>query len=172
MSDRLLRALRSVPDFPQPGILFRDISPLLADPVLLRETVDALAEPWQGEGVTRVLGVESRGFLLGPMVAERLGAGFAMVRKPGKLPAETVRASYDLEYGSDAIEMHADAVGASDRVLIHDDVIATGGTAAATAELVASLGAEVAGFSFLIEIEALGGRARLPEALTRSVLSI
>lgn len=162
MSDRLRAALRAIPDFPVPGVLFRDVSPLLADPALLREALEALAAPWADAGVTRVVGIESRGFLFGAMLAERLGAGFVMARKPGKLPADTVRETYALEYGEDAIEVHTDAVGASDRVLVHDDVIATGGTAAATARLAERLGGTVAGFSFLVEIGSLGGRARLP----------
>jgi adenine phosphoribosyltransferase len=161
--ETLLRALRDVPDFPVPGVLFRDVSPLLADPALRARAVDALASPWLDAGITAVVGVESRGFLFGTLLAERLGAGFAMARKPGKLPAATVREAYALEYGSDAIEVHADAFRPGDRVLVHDDVIATGGTAAAAARLVERLGAEVAGFSFLIELAALGGRARLPE---------
>ncbi len=160
--DRLLRSLRTVPDFPEPGIAFRDISTLLAEPDLLTHALDLLLTPWRERRVDLVIGIESRGFLFGAMMSERLGAGFAMARKPGKLPAETLREEYSLEYGSDAVELHADAVSAGMRVLIHDDVIATGGTAAATARLVERLGGEVAGFSFLIELEALHGREQLP----------
>jgi adenine phosphoribosyltransferase len=165
MSDRILRALRTIPDFPEPGIQFKDISPILADSELLAITLEALVTPWRGQHVKTVIGIESRGFLFGAMMAERLGAGFAMVRKPGKLPAQTVREEYQLEYGSDAVEMHADAIAQGDRVLIHDDVLATGGTAAATARLVERLGGRVAGYSFLLEIEALNGRARLVDGI-------
>ncbi|MDX1530925.1 MAG: adenine phosphoribosyltransferase [Rhodothermales bacterium] len=165
MSDRLRRALRTVPDFPEPGIRFKDISPILGDPDLLQEAVGALLAPVRDLAVTKVAGVESRGFLFGTMLAERLGAGFVLVRKPGKLPAATVREDYALEYGTDAVEAHADAVGPGDRVLVHDDVLATGGTAAATARLVERLGGTVVAFSFLIELEALGGRAQLPEGI-------
>jgi adenine phosphoribosyltransferase len=165
MSDRILRALRTIPDFPEPGIQFKDISPILADSELLAFTLEALVTPWRGQHVKTVIGIESRGFLFGAMMAERLGAGFAMVRKPGKLPAQTVREEYQLEYGSDAIEMHADAISQGDRVLIHDDVLATGGTAAATARLVERVGGRVAGYSFLLEIEALNGRARLADGI-------
>lgn len=161
LSERLLRALRTVPDFPQPGVQFKDISPLLADGRLLAEALDALVTPWKDRSIDLVVGIESRGFLFGAMIAERLGAGFAMVRKPGKLPAETVREEYALEYGVDAVEIHSDAVTPGHRVLIHDDVLATGGTASATGNLVRRLGGVVAGFSFLIEIAPLGGRERL-----------
>jgi adenine phosphoribosyltransferase len=173
MPDRLLAALRTVPDFPQPGIQFRDISPLLADPALRGVALDQLADPWQAAGISTIIGIESRGFLFGMLLAERIGAGFAMARKPGKLPAKTVREVYDLEYGNDAIELHADAVQPGERVLIHDDVIATGGTAVATARLVERLGGEVAGFSFLIELAALGGRSHLPVGIpVRHVLTL
>jgi adenine phosphoribosyltransferase len=158
-------ALRTVPDFPEPGVQFKDISPLLADPALLRTAVRALAAPYAAAGVTKVLGVESRGFLFGTPMADWLGAGFVLARKPGKLPAATLREEYALEYGSDALEIHADALGPGDRVLIHDDVIATGGTASAAARLVERVGAEVVGFAFLIELAFLDGRAQLPEAL-------
>jgi len=165
--DRLAAAVRDVPDFPKPGILFRDVTPLLAAPDLFRETVERLAAPFLGAGITHVVGVESRGFWFGPALAERLGAGFVPVRKPGKLPRAVLRETYALEYGEDTVELHADCFddvpGA--RVLVHDDVIATGGTAAAAARLVAQAGAEVAGLSFLVEIGVLGGRAVLAGAL-------
>lgn len=171
--DALHAALRTVPDFPEPGIQFKDISPILADPALLRTAVRELASPFAAEGITRVVGVESRGFLFGTPMADWLGAGFVLARKPGKLPGETIREDYDLEYGTDAIELHADALGPADRVLIHDDVIATGGTAAAAAALVERLGAEVVGFSFLIELDALAGRRMLPSAIpVHTVLSV
>jgi adenine phosphoribosyltransferase len=162
MSDRLLRALRTVPDFPQPGIQYRDISPVLADPALLAEALERLVEPWAAAPPDVVVGIESRGFLFGAMIAERLGAGFAMARKPGKLPAATVSQQYALEYGHDTIELHADAFPAGARVVVHDDVIATGGTAVASGQLVERLGGRVVGFSFLIELAPLGGRALLP----------
>lgn len=161
-SDALRAALRTIPDFPKPGIQFKDISPILADPALLRSAVRELSKPFAAEGITRVVGIESRGFLFGTSMADWLGAGFVLARKPGKLPAETIREEYALEYGTDALEVHADALGPDDRVVIHDDVIATGGTAAAAARLVERLGAEVIGFSFLIELDALQGRQKLP----------
>lgn len=161
-ADTLRRALRTIPDFPEPGIRFQDITPLLADADLLTQAADTLAEPVADAGITQVVGIEARGFILGPLIADRLGAGFVPARKAGKLPYDTLTASYDLEYGSDTIELHADAFNESDRVLIHDDLIATGGTAAATARLVSRASATVAGFSFLIELTALSGRKTLP----------
>ena len=163
--DALHGALRTVPDFPEPGVQFKDISPILADPALLRTAVRALAAPYADVGVTKVVGVESRGFLFGTPMADWLGAGFVLARKPGKLPAATLREEYRLEYGTDAVEIHADALGPDDRVLIHDDVIATGGTASAAARLVERVGATVVGFAFLIELTALDGRAQLPSGL-------
>lgn len=165
MRSELERAVRTVPDFPKPGIQFKDITPILADPALLRGVVSMLAEPYAGAGITKVVGIEARGFILGSMIANRLGAGFVPVRKAGKLPYTTIRETYELEYGSDTIEMHIDAVEAEDNVLIHDDVIATGGTAAATARLVEQAGARVAGFSFLAELDFLQGRHALPSGI-------
>ena len=162
--------IRDVPDFPKPGILFRDVTPLLADPDGLRRAVEALAEPFRRAGVERVLGIESRGFLLGAPVALALGAGLVIVRKPGKLPWQTVSASYELEYGSDTVEMHVDAVKAGQRVLIVDDLIATGGTACAAVELARGAKADLLGCAFLIELSALGGRARLEVPIVQSVL--
>ena len=161
----LYGALRTVPDFPEPGVQFKDISPILADPALLRTAVRALAAPYADMGVTKVVGVESRGFLFGTPMADWLGAGFVLARKPGKLPAATIREEYALEYGTDAVEIHIDALTPDDRVLIHDDVIATGGTAAATARLIERVGATVVGFAFLIELEFLNGRTQLPDTL-------
>jgi len=161
----LYGALRTVPDFPEPGVQFKDISPILADPALLRTAVRALAAPYADVGVTKVVGVESRGFLFGTPMADWLGAGFVLARKPGKLPAATISEEYTLEYGTDAVEIHIDALTPDDRVLIHDDVIATGGTAAATARLVERVGATVVGFAFLIESEFLNGRTQLPDTL-------
>ncbi len=162
MSDRLAAALRTIPDFPSPGIQFKDITPILGDPDLLREAVARLADPYRDAGVTKVAGMEARGFLLGPLLAAELGAGFVPVRKPGKLPAATFSESYALEYGTDTLELHRDACGPDDRVLLHDDVIATGGTAGAAHRLVARTGAAIVGFSFLIELGFLDGRAALP----------
>jgi len=164
------RFIRDVPDFPKPGILFRDVTPLLADPGALRGAVEALAEPFRGLGVERVLGIESRGFILGAPVALALGAGLVIVRKPGKLPWETVSASYELEYGEDTVEMHVDAVRPGQKVLIVDDLVATGGTAAAAVELVRRKEADLVGASFLIELEALGGRGRLAVPQVHTVL--
>jgi adenine phosphoribosyltransferase len=171
MSELDLRAfVRDVPDFPRPGILFRDVTPLLADATALREAVHRLAEPFRGAAVKCVLGVESRGFLLGAPVALELGAGLAIARKPGKLPRRTLGVSYALEYGTDRLEMHADAIEPGQRVLVVDDLIATGGTAAATLRLARSAGADVVGCAFLIELAALGGRAQLDAKRVHTVL--
>jgi adenine phosphoribosyltransferase len=153
--------IREVPDFPIAGVNFKDISPIFLDPELIRQTAEALAEPWKGKGITRVVGIESRGFLFGPQIAQLLGAGFVIVRKAGKLPPETSSISYSLEYGNATIEMVKGSVGSQDRVLIHDDLLATGGTATASAMLVKQLGAEVGGFSFMIDLAFLGGRKAL-----------
>jgi len=161
MIDRLAGAVRTVTDFPSPGVSFKDITPLLANAELVRYAVNDLIRTWHGKGITKVAGIESRGFILGAMIAEELGAGFVPVRKEGKLPYTTIRETYELEYGTDTIEMHIDAMGSDDIVLIHDDVLATGGTAAATERLVEFAGASVAGFSFLIEIRDLDGRTAL-----------
>ncbi len=162
-ADRLRDAVRNIPDFPSPGIQFKDITPILGNRDLLKQSVEALAAPYLHAGVTKVLGIEARGFILGSMLAHRLGAGFIPVRKKGKLPYEIVTAEYNLEYGTDCIEMHVDAVDASDTVLIHDDVIATGGTAAAAGRLVRAMGASIAGFSFLVELVFLSGREALED---------
>ena len=160
--DTLKQLIRDVPDFPKPGILFKDITTLLRDADGLRSAVDCLAEPYRDERIDQVVGIESRGFILGAAIADRLGTGFVPVRKPGKLPAETVSASYALEYGTDTLEMHRDALSPGHRVLIVDDLLATGGTARATVSLVRECGAEVVGLAFLIELAALNGRAQLP----------
>jgi adenine phosphoribosyltransferase len=160
-AEALRRRIRDIPDFPKPGILFRDVTPLLLDADGLRSAVEAVAAPFRGKGVERVLGIESRGFLLGPAVALALGTGFGLVRKLGKLPHDTHRVEYALEYGTDSVEMHRDAVEPGQRVLIVDDLIATGGTAAAAVELVKRAGGRCVGASFLIELTPLGGRARL-----------
>lgn len=155
------RAIRDIPDYPKPGIVFKDITPLLANPMLFRSACDLMAAPFADHEVSLVLAIESRGFLFGGPVAVALGAGVVPVRKPGKLPFTTTREDYALEYGADALEMHVDAVGPGARVLIVDDVLATGGTAAAAARLVERMGARVIGSSFLIELDFLGGRTRL-----------
>jgi adenine phosphoribosyltransferase len=169
-----LRALvRGIPDFPRPGILFRDITPLLLDPAGLDQAVSGLAAAARDDGmgeVDYVVAAEARGFILGAALARELGAGFVPARKPGKLPADTVSAEYALEYGLDALEVHADALADGARVLIHDDLLATGGTARALCELVAELGGDVIGCSFLIELQALGGRARLEPNRVRSLI--
>lgn len=159
--DNLYRLVRDVPGFPKPGVLFRDITPLLQDPTAFGEAIDGLSAPFRGVGVTKVVAVESRGFVLGAPVALALGAGLVLVRKPGKLPAATRRASYQLEYGTDALEIHADALERGDRVLVVDDVLATGGTAGAVFDLVGQAGAQLVGLSLLIELTDLGGRSRL-----------
>jgi len=169
-AEALRRRIRDIPDFPKPGILFRDVTPLLLDAEGLRGAVEAVAEPFRGKGVERVLGIESRGFLLGPAVALTLGTGFGLVRKQGKLPHDTHRVEYALEYGTDSVEMHCDAVEAGQRVLIVDDLIATGGTAAAAAELVKRAGGHCVGASFLIELAALGGRAKLAGIEVRAAI--
>jgi adenine phosphoribosyltransferase len=154
--------IRHVPDFPKPGILFYDITTLLQDAAGFRAAIDSLAVPFTDKGIDLVVGIESRGFIFGAPVADRIGAGFVPVRKPGKLPSTCVRASYALEYGTDTLEMHADAVRKGQRVLIVDDLLATGGTARATADLVKSVGGQVVALAFLIELAGLDGRAKLP----------
>jgi len=162
-SEALKRHIRVVPDFPQPGILFRDVTPLLQDPAALRASVEALVEPFRDAGVERVAGIESRGFIFGVPVALALGVGFSPIRKSGKLPSEAHRIEYALEYGTDALELHVDGVEPGQRVLLVDDLIATGGTAAAGVALLCKAGAELVGSSFLIELAALGGRSRLAD---------
>src|SRR5687768_15213433 len=159
--DDLKAKIRHVPDFPKPGILFYDVTTLLRDPLGFRATIDAMTTPFTGRGIDLVVGIESRGFILGSAVADRLEAGFVPVRKLGKLPAATIRASYDLEYGSDTLEMHRDAIHPGQHILIVDDLLATGGTARATVNLVKQAGGEVDGVSFLIELLDLGGRSKL-----------
>ena len=163
--------VRDIPDFPRPGIVFKDITPVLASPEGLDAAVGSLADYARDLDVDVVIGAEARGFLLGPALARELGAGFVLARKPGKLPAETVRAEYVLEYGTDALEIHSDAVASGARVLVHDDLLATGGTAVALCELVEQLGGTVAGCGFLIELAFLGGRERLAPRETHALLS-
>lgn len=161
--DALKQLIREVPDFPKPGILFYDITTLLMDPGGLRQAIDCLVEPYRDAPVDKVVGIESRGFILGAPVAERLRAGFVPARKPGKLPAATLRQSYDLEYGSDALEIHEDAIEPDQRVLIVDDLLATGGTACAARDLVRRAGGHIVGIAFLVELTFLDGRERLGE---------
>ncbi|HOC17375.1 MAG TPA: adenine phosphoribosyltransferase [Vicinamibacterales bacterium] len=168
--DTLKARIRSVPDFPKAGILFYDITTLLGDPAGFRAALDALALPYRDQGISVVVGIESRGFILGGALADRLGAGFCPVRKPGKLPARTISESFQLEYGTDRLEMHEDGIKPGQRVLIVDDVLATGGTAAATARLVRRLGGELHGLAFLIELLTLDGRSRLAGERVNSVL--
>jgi adenine phosphoribosyltransferase len=157
----LKRWIRDVPDFPRRGVLFKDITPMLQDPQGLRAALDGMERLLRGKEIGKVAGIESRGFILGAALADRLGAGFLPVRKRGKLPAATIRVSYDLEYGSDHLEMHADSVRPGERVLIVDDLLATGGTARATVELLRTLKAEIVGLVVLVELAGLSGRARL-----------
>ncbi|HEX2105253.1 MAG TPA: adenine phosphoribosyltransferase [Solirubrobacteraceae bacterium] len=167
-----LRALiREIPDFPKRGIGFKDITPVLADPAGLDAAVTGLAEQARPLGVDVVIGAEARGFLIGPALARDLGAGFVLARKPGKLPHETVRAEYLLEYGTDALELHSDAVSSGARVLVHDDLLATGGTARALCQLVEQLGGTVVGCQFLIELTFLNGRERLAGYDVRSLIT-
>ncbi len=172
MNEQLLRKkIRDVPDFPEPGVVFKDITPLLQDRQTLELACDLMARPFLKSSVDLVVGVESRGFIFGPPVAMQLGVGFAPARKQGKLPWRTRQQRYDLEYGHDVIELHEDAIQPGQRVLLVDDVIATGGTAAATARLVREMGGEVVGKSFLIELSFLNGRARLQSRDIHVVLS-
>ena len=168
--DHLKSQIRHVPDFPKPGILFYDITPLLADPAGFRDTIDALTAPHAGQGIDRVVGIESRGFILAAAVADRLGAGFVPIRKPGKLPSTTLGESYALEYGTDMLEIHDDALGPGHRVLVVDDVLATGGTARAAVNLVQRLGSTPHAAAFLIEIDVLKGRDKLADTTVFSVL--
>ena len=157
----LKKTIRSIPDFPKPGIMFRDITTLLQDPDALRTVVDTIAEHYDEGSVDVVVGAEARGFIFAPAIACKLGAGFVPVRKPGKLPAETISATYELEYGTDTIEIHKDAIKPGQRVLMVDDLLATGGTMAACCEVVEDLGGEIIGCAFVIELSFLNGRAKL-----------
>ena len=160
--DELKKKIREVPDFPKEGILFYDVTTLLKDPDGLRQSIDLMAARYAGSEIAQVVGIESRGFILAPAIATLLGAGFVPVRKPGKLPAKTLEVAYDLEYGQDRIEVHEDAIEAGERVLIVDDLMATGGTAAATVELVRRLEGNLVGAAFLVELEFLQGRSKVP----------
>src|SRR3954467_5289120 len=168
--DALKTRIRHVPDFPKAGILFYDVTTLLRDPEGFKLAIDAMSEPYRNQGISLVVGIESRGFILGAAVADRIGAGFVPVRKIGKLPSVAFRVSCDLEYGSDSLEMHRDAIEPGQRVLIVDDLLATGGTAKATVDLVKQIGGVVEGVAFLIELVALNGRAKLPGETIHAVL--
>ena len=168
--DHLKAKIRHVPDFPKAGILFYDITTLMQEPAGFRAAIDSLATPFEGQGIDLVVGIESRGFIFGAAVADRIGAGFTPVRKPGKLPSTTVRETYALEYGSDTLEMHDDAITKGQRVLIVDDLLATGGTARAATDLVTRLGGTVHALAFLIELVALNGRQRIGNHAIHTVL--
>ena len=168
--EALKTRIRHVPDFPKAGILFYDVTTLLRDPAGFKLAIDALAEPYHGRGISLVVGIESRGFILGAAVADRIGAGFVPVRKVGKLPSTTVRVSYALEYGTDSLEIHSDAVEPGQRVLIVDDLLATGGTARATVDLVRQLGGDVHAVAVLIELADLNGRGKLEGETVHAVL--
>jgi len=168
--EKLRTQVRDIPDYPTVGVIFRDITPLLGDSTAFTAAVDGLVAEFSDVTVDRVVGVESRGFIFGAAVAYRIGAGFVPVRKPGKLPWAVVREEYELEYGTDKLEIHRDAIHPGERILIVDDVLATGGTAAATATLVETLGGTIAGLGFLLELDALDGRSRLGERTVRSLL--
>jgi adenine phosphoribosyltransferase len=170
VGERIRAQLRAIPDYPKPGILFQDITPVLADAALFEEATDAMAADFVGMGITHVVGIEARGFILGAPVAQRLRAGFVPIRKPGKLPWKSLRREYALEYGTNVVEAHADALSPADRVLIVDDVLATGGTAAAAGELVSDLGATIIAWSFLLELGFLAGRGKLTSARVHSVV--
>ncbi len=169
--DELKRAIRDVPDFPQPGVVFKDLTPVMRDGRLLKLAARGLAAPFQDAGVSAVAGMEARGFIFGSLVAVELGTGFVPLRKPGKLPHSTHSAAYDLEYGSAALEMHTDALGSGDRVLLIDDLIATGGTAAASCELIERAGASIVGCAFVIELAFLNGRRVLQRRAVHSLVT-
>jgi adenine phosphoribosyltransferase len=169
---RFEKQVRNVPDFPKPGILFKDITTVLKHKTLFGETVKQLAKQYKGKKIDKIVSVESRGFIFGAALAYQLGAGFVPVRKPNKLPAEKLREEYALEYGTDALEIHLDAIKKGEKILIHDDVLATGGTASATAKLVERLGGKVIGACFLIELSFLNGREKLPNLDILSLIKV
>jgi adenine phosphoribosyltransferase len=163
--------IRSIPDFPIPGILFRDITPVLQDPVGLRSAIDLMADAYKDKKIDVVVGIEARGYILGAPLAYKLGTGFVPVRKPGKLPFDKISVDYALEYGTNTLEMHKDAIANGQRVLLVDDLLATGGTAAAVRQLVDKLGGTIVGFAFLVELAALNGRAKLPGVDVKSFIT-
>ena len=165
-SERFKQLIRNVPDFPKPGIVFRDITTLISDPAALRDVVRQMADAFRDDSIDLVVGIESRGFIFGAAVAIELGVGFVPIRKPGKLPAETTAQTYQLEYGADTVEIHTDAITRGQKVLIVDDLLATGGTMAAACRLVERLGGQVAGIALVIELEFLNGRAKLGDYKT------
>ncbi len=171
-SVRLLELIRDVPGFPKPGIVFKDITPLLRHPQALLAAIRNMTDPFRNEAVEVVTGAESRGFIFASAVAQSLGAGFVPIRKPGRLPSKVLAQSYALEYGQDTLEIHSDSIEKGDRVLLVDDVLATGGTMAACVKLVRSLGGEVVGASFLLELEGLGGRDKLPGLAVHTLLKV
>jgi adenine phosphoribosyltransferase len=171
-TDSLETYIRSIPDFPKPGIVFRDLTPLMGDARALRHAIYRLVEPFRDAGVETVAGMEARGFIFGSLAAWQLGTGFVPLRKPGKLPHEVEAVTYALEYGTASLEVHRDAIGHGHKVLLVDDVLATGGTAAASVDLVCRLGGHVVGCAFLLELSALGGRAKLPGQRLHSVLTV
>jgi adenine phosphoribosyltransferase len=172
LQGRIRQTLRAIPDYPKPGIVFQDITPVLQNGLLFQQVGEALSEPFRSAGITHVVGMEARGFIFAAPVAVTLGAGFIPLRKPGKLPWKTVRHEYELEYGVDCLEAHADAVPPNSRILIVDDVLATGGTAWAAAELIRKLGGDLAGWSFLLSIPLLKGESRLVGAEVHTVLEV
>lgn len=169
--ERLKAYIRNIPDFPKPGIQFKDITPLVKTPPMLKLAVHSLIQPFFGERLTAVIGMEARGFIFGSLAAWELGIGFVPLRKPGKLPYDVQTLSYDLEYGSTSLEIHTDALGEGDRILLVDDLIATGGTAAASCELAENLGAEVAACAFVVELSFLKGREKLSKYRIHSLIS-
>ncbi|MGN0048975.1 MAG: adenine phosphoribosyltransferase [Bacteroides sp.] len=171
--ESLAKSIREIPDFPIPGILFYDVTTLFKDPQALQELSDTLYDMYKGKGITKVVGIESRGFIMGPILATRLGAGFVPIRKPGKLPAETIEESYDKEYGTDTIQMHKDAIEENDVVLLHDDLLATGGTMKAACNLVKQMNPKKMFVNFLIELKELNGKAVFDKDIeVQSVLSL
>ena len=168
--ERLHNKIRTIENFPEPGIVYRDITPMVRDPATLRLAVHQLIHPFIGERLTAIVGMEARGFIFGSLAAWDLGIGFVPLRKPGKLPYDVHSISYDLEYGSASLEVHVDALTADDRVLVIDDVLATGGTAAASCRLIEKLGAEIAAFAFVVELDALAGREKLSDYRIHSLL--
>jgi adenine phosphoribosyltransferase len=168
--DDVRAKIRDVPDFPKKGIIFKDITPVLGDPVLFRRVIDALADRWRGERIAKIVGIESRGFIFAAPLAYAIGAGLAIVRKPGKLPYRTIREIYALEYGEDSVELHVDAVKPGERVLLVDDLLATGGTAEAAKRLVLRQGGEVVGYSFVVELGFLKGALRLGPEMVHALI--
>ncbi|HLS12013.1 MAG TPA: adenine phosphoribosyltransferase [Flavobacteriaceae bacterium] len=163
--------IRNIPDFPKKGVQYKDITPLLLDPKVMEATLDALLKPLAGQKIDKVVGVEARGFLFGILLAKELNAGFVPIRKPGKLPYDTISATYDLEYGTDSIQVHTDAILPGEKVLMHDDVLATGGTASAACSLIERLGGEIVACNFILELKDLKGREKLKEFDIRTLVS-